>query len=414
MRLLYICHRLPYPPSRGGKIRPFQMIRHLAKSHHVTVASLAHSEREFQEAAPLRDHCAEVIAEVVPDAVRWWNAVQALPTPVPSSARYFWSAGLAARIQEAWAAARYDGLIVHCAFAAQYALPLSGGFRVMDYGDLDSAKWADYAEHRSFPLSSGYALESFKLRRFEQSVARSSTHCTFTTHGESEAFKDHGVSKPVTVIPNGVDFDYFQRAAPSDSKVIVFLGRMDYFPNIDGICWFARELFELIRAQVPDAQLRVIGANPVAAVAKLKTIPGVTVTGSVPDVRPYLSDAAVAIAPLRLARGTQNKILECMSMKIPVVTTPEAARGIQAEQGKHFLIGRTKETFVEHVVELLRDPARRNSLGEAGRLQVESAHRWSASMQILDDVLRSVSVSQDKSTGVSSLLNSNVSQKQSI
>jgi sugar transferase (PEP-CTERM/EpsH1 system associated) len=263
----------------------------------------------------------------------------------------------------------------------------------MDYGDLDSAKWSDYAKHRAFPLSMAYALESAKLRRFEKLVAESSTHCTFTTQGERESFRLLGVSKPLTVIPNGVDARYFQRQnlAPADSNVIVFLGRMDYFPNIDGIRWFAKELFGPIRSRVPTASLRIVGANPVRAVKELEKIPGVTVTGFVPDVRPHVNDAAVAIAPLRLARGTQNKILECMSMGIAVVSTPEAARGIQASGGEHLAVGNSPQELIELTAALLLNPERRSQLAEAGRVQVEAAHQWAASMQVLDEVLRSVS-----------------------
>jgi polysaccharide biosynthesis protein PslH len=369
------------------------MIQHLSKSHEVTVASLAHDEKELQDAEPLKQHCHHVIAEIVPNQTRWTNAVLALASSLPSSAAYFRSARLARRIEERWASSQYDGVIVHCAFAAQYALPLRGGFRIMDYGDLDSAKWSDYAAHRSFPLSAGYALETSKLRKFEKLVAESSTHCTFTTRGELEAFKSFNLTKPLTVIPNGVDTRYFRREnRPTlDSRVLAFLGRMDYFPNIDGICWFAKQVFGSIRAQVPDAELRIIGSNPVRAVQELAKIPGITVTGFVPDVRPYLTDAAVAIAPLRLARGTQNKILECMGMGLPVVTTPEAARGIQATPGDHLLVANSSEKQTQFIVELLRDPARRSQLGEAGRIQVESAHQWPASMRILDEVLSSVS-----------------------
>jgi polysaccharide biosynthesis protein PslH len=369
------------------------MIQHLSKSHEVTVASLAHDQGELRAAAPLAQHCKQVIAEVVPNRERWTNAVLALPTGFSSSAAYFRSRRLAERIREAWRAINYDGVIVHCAFAAQYALPLQRGFRIMDYGDLDSAKWSDYASHRHFPLSTGYALETAKLRKFEKQVAESSTHCTFTTQGELEAFQSYELSNPVTVIPNGVDTSYFHRDTrpPENSAVLAFLGRMDYFPNIDGICWFAREMFSSIRSLVPNARLRIIGSNPTRAVQELAAIPGVEVTGYVPDVRPYLADAAIAIAPLRLARGTQNKILECMGMGLPVVTTPQAARGIQATPGEHLLVADSPEQQIQSIVQLLQDPARRSQLGEAGRLQATSAHQWVASMRILDEVLRSAS-----------------------
>jgi polysaccharide biosynthesis protein PslH len=391
VKLLYICHRVPFPPNRGGKIRPFQMIQHLGKRHEVTVASLAHDQQEVEAAGPLRDHCAEVLVEVIPNLKRWTGAALALPMSLPSSAAYFRSWQLIQRVEAAWQRSRFDGVIVHCAFAAQYALSLNGGFRIMDFGDLDSAKWRDYAEHRSLPLSAGYALEAAKLKRFEKLVANSSTWCTFTTRGESEEFKTFGVAKPVTVIPNGVDTKYFHRDSLSspDSQVLAFLGRMDYYPNIDGIRWFAKEVFLPLRSRLPKVELRIIGSNPVKSVQNLASIPGVSVTGYVPDVRPYLADAAVAVAPLRLARGTQNKILECMGMGLPVVTTPEAARGIQANANEHLLVGATPAEQIEQIAGLVENPERRRMLGTAGRVQAEAAHQWSASMKILDQVVAS-------------------------
>lgn len=365
------------------------MIRHLSQSHEVTVASIAHTQEELSAGQPLRDYCTEVIAEVVPNSTRWRNAVLALPTSEPSSAAYFRSQQLARRIEAAWKQTRYDGVIVHCAFAAQYALPLRGGFRIMDYGDLDSAKWSDYAGHRGFPLSAGYAIESGKLCRFEKRVAESSTQITFTTRGESEAFQKLGLNKPTAVIPNGVDTSYFHRSGrpPAESKTIAFLGRMDYFPNVDGIVWFTQEILPRIRESVPEAELRIVGSNPVSAVQALRKIPGVKVTGYVEDVRPHLADAAMAIAPLRLARGTQNKVLECMAMGIPVVATPGAAAGIQASPGVHLFVGNDPAEFAQRSVELLDSPETRWQIGEAGREQAQSAHQWPKSMEILDAVL---------------------------
>jgi sugar transferase (PEP-CTERM/EpsH1 system associated) len=389
VKLLYICHRLPFPSNRGGKIRPFQMIQHLSRTHEVTVASLAHTEQELRDGEGLKEHCTEVIAEILPSPVRWMNAAGAVFSQDPSSVAYFRSLRLARRIRQAWERKEFHGVMVHCAFVAQYALRLRGGFRIMDYGDLDSAKWLDYSRCRSFPLSFGYGLEARKLRQYEKQVAREFDHCTFTTRGELEEFQTMELKKNCTVIPNGVDINFFQRPtpAPAGSKVIVFLGRMDYFPNVEGICRFARMIFPNIRERVPEAQLRIIGSNPVKSVKKLSEIPGISVTGFVPDVRPFLADAAVAVAPLRIARGTQNKVLECMAMGIPVVTTPEAARGIQASPADHFVVAQDGESFGSAVINLLGDPALRARLSQAGRKQVEQAHRWPASMQILDGVL---------------------------
>lgn len=391
MNILFICHRLPFPPNRGGKIRPFNMIRHLSQKHTVVVASLAESEAELQAGAGLKEHCSEVIAEVVPKPVRWQQAFAALPTVTPSSVAYFWSSKLNQRIQQRAADMQFDAVFVHCAFVACYAINLPVTARVLDFGDLDSAKWQAYSQYRWFPLSIGYGLEAMKLRRYEQKVARSVHSCTVTTQGEMDEFETLGVQVPCTVIPNGVDTEYFSpgfQAAPQTSE-IVFLGRMDYFPNIDGIVRFVNEIFPLVRRQIPEATLRIVGSSPGRRVRNLTHIPGVSVTGSVPDVRPYLSNAAVAIAPLRIARGTQNKVLECMSMGVPVVITPQVARGVQAIPERHLLVANSPEDFVQRILEILWNAKLRENLSLAGRNQIEQAHSWPHSMGILDAVLES-------------------------
>jgi polysaccharide biosynthesis protein PslH len=388
MRILYICHRFPFPPNRGGKIRPFQMIRHLSQQHEVTVASLAFTQEELDAGAGLSEHCSEIIAEILPNATRWPQAVTALAGSTPSSVAYFRSNRLRARVEAAWRQKRYDAVMVHCAFVAQYSLGLRDGLRILDYGDMDSAKWSDYAEHRSFPLSLGYAIESRKLRRYEREMAKQFDRITVTTQGEKEEFKTLGVPKPCTVIPNGVDGNFFQPAKMGGGTKpnIVFLGRMDYFPNIDGVLWFVREVYPEIRRAMPSVELQIVGADPAKEILCLRSSPGVTVTGFVKDVRPYLTEAAVAIAPLRIARGTQNKILECMAAGIPVVSTPQAAKGIQAIAGEHIVVADGAQETSRSVLALLNDRDRRVKLATAARTQVERAHCWPESMRILDSV----------------------------
>ena len=167
---------------------------------------------------------------------------------------------------------------------------------------------------------------------------------------------------------------------------IVFLGRMDYFPNIDGVLWFVRDVYPAIRHAMPSAELQIVGADPSAEILRLRGIDGVTVTGFVKDVRPYLTEAAVAIAPLRIARGTQNKILECMAAGIPVVSTPQAAKGIQAVPNEHIIVADGPDATSRSVLDLLNDPARRMKIATAARAQVERAHSWPESMKILDSV----------------------------
>jgi sugar transferase (PEP-CTERM/EpsH1 system associated) len=275
---------------------------------------------------------------------------------------------------------------------AQYVLSLPARLRVLDYGDLDSGKWVDYSRYRSFPLSAGYSLEAHKLQAYERALAPRFHQCTVTAPGELEELRRLGISEPCTVIPNGVDSTYFNfHPRKNDAPpVMVFLGRMDYFPNVEGILHFTRHVLPLIKKAVPDAQLRIVGSNPVRTVRNLEHIPGVTVTGHVPDVRPLMEDASVSVVPLNICRGTQNKMLECMAMGVPIVATSKAAKGTQGVAGTHFLVADDSESLAREIVRLLGNFNLRQDLARSAREQVERRHAWSASMQILDSVLASV------------------------
>jgi len=210
-----------------------------------------------------------------------------------------------------------------------------------------------------------------------------------TTSGELEEFKTLGIEAPCTIVPNGVDLEYFKPGAQSAGKapVLAFLGRMDYFPNVDGVVYFAKEVLPRIRQSVPEVKFRIIGSHPTRAVRSLASLPGVTVTGFVSDVREHLQDVAVAVVPLRICRGTQNKMLESMAMGIPTVATSSAGRGVQATAGRHFLAADTPEAFAQATVKLLRHPLVGASLAQAARAHLETAHCWSTSLQALDGIL---------------------------
>lgn len=364
------------------------MIRHFGKMHTVVVASLAESEVEIQEASELRNECSEVFAEILPGPVRWLQASKRVFSGTPSSVAYFWSSRLYRRIQKLLSATKFDVIFVHCAFVAQYVMGYQQGYRILDFCDVDSVKWFDYSRWRGAPLAWGYGIEASKLRNYEKHVARHFHRCTVATEAELEEFEKLNSNIRCTVIPNGVDFDYFQPNGNTKySRVIVFVGRMDYFPNVDGVMYFAKEILPVVRASVPDVELRIVGSNPTYAIRRLSTLPGVTVTGHVADVRPYLLDAALTVAPLRIARGTQNKILESMAMGIPVVATPEAARGISAIPGEDLLVGDDCDTFAKHVISIIKSEQLKRALSEAGRNKIALTHNWSNSMSILEGIL---------------------------
>jgi sugar transferase (PEP-CTERM/EpsH1 system associated) len=391
MKVLFVCHRLPYPPSRGGKIRPFNIIRHLAKRHEVTVASLARSNSEADAGAPLASHCHRVLVERITPAAAMSQMLVRLPTREPSSAGYFYSSALARRIDAEVEQEKFDLIFVHCAFVAPYVAEVRGPRKILDFGDMDSQKWLAYAKARRRPLALGYGLEGAKLQRLERRLAAQFDLCTCTTQAELATLRSYGVSIATGWFPNGVDCERFQ---PSDDSYqpdsLVFVGRMDYFPNQQSMLDFCRTTLPLVQARRPGTTLAIVGADPSRAIKALGKLPGVTVTGSVPDVRPYVQRAAVAVAPLKIARGTQNKILETMAMGVPTVASMIAAGGVDAEPGRHFLTAATPREFADAIVRLFEDPGERRKFAEAGRARMLSHHRWERSLEMLDQLINGV------------------------
>jgi polysaccharide biosynthesis protein PslH len=392
MKVLFVCHRVPFPPKRGGKIRPFNIIRHLTgRGHGVTVASLARSQAEIEESRGLKDHCERTLVDVVPDYVAWPRMVARLPTLAPSSFGYFYSSLLARRLKSELANTRYDLVFVHCSSVAPYVEHVQGPTKILDYGDIDSQKWREYAEHRSLPISAGYWLEAVKLERRELTLSRNFDLCTCTTRAELESLRGLGVSTPSDWFPNGVDSEFFASDGTAyDPETICFVGRMDYFPNQQGVTNFIRDVFPLLRQRSERIQLLIVGADPPESIRKLGQVPGVTVTGSVPDVRPYVRRSAMTVAPLQIARGTQNKILESMAMGVPVVCSPQAAGGVDIVAGEHALVASTPSEWVDAIVGLMSSRERREQISNAARARILSHHSWSASMNRLDGLIERV------------------------
>ncbi len=388
MKILYVCHRFPFPPKRGGKIRPFNTIRHLAQKHEVTVCSLARSTAEAEEGRGIAPHCARFEMAVVREAVQWGRMLTRLPTPVPSSVGYFHSGHLARRIRVLGKQERFDLVFVHCSSVAPYVAGLRGMPKILDFGDMDSQKWLDYARFKPFPLAAGYWLEGRKLERLEKRLARHFDLCTATTRAEWETLEGYSVGVATDWFPNGVDGTYFApREEPYDTDMISFVGRMDYFPNQECMLDFCARTLPLLRARRPRVKLVIVGADPSSAVRRLAEIPGVTVTGSVSDVRPYLHRSALMVAPLNIARGTQNKILESMALGVPVVTSRMAAAGVDALDNDHFLVAQTPDDYVRAIVRILDDATERHRLSVAGRRRMLTHHAWDHSMRRLDAMI---------------------------
>jgi hypothetical protein len=389
MKILYICHRFPYPPKRGGKIRPFNMIRHLSgRGHQVTVCSLARTAAEAQEGQGIAPHCAAFHIGTVTEPVQYARMVARLPLPTPSSMGYFYSPDLDRQVQTLLRSQTWDLIFVHCSSVGQYVQGVAGVPKILDFGDMDSQKWLEYSHYKPFPLSLGYRLEGHKLERAERRLARKFDLCTATTRAEWETLEQYGTGAATDWFPNGVDADYFSPGdGPYEPETISFIGRMDYYPNQECMARFCAQVWPLLKAQRPGMRLLIVGADPTPAVRALERNPDVEVTGSVPDVRPYVRRSALMVAPLAIARGTQNKILEAMAMGVPVVTSRAAAGGVDAEAESHLLVADSAAEITQAILRITDNPAERQRLAHTGRQRMLSHHAWPRSMQRLDGII---------------------------
>jgi len=389
VNVLFLCHRLPFPPKRGGKIRPFNMIRRLSREHRVTVATVARSRDEIREGEGLREHCHRLHVGLVTGPAGWARFALAVPGRYPSTFAYFYSPPLWRTVQGLLARERFDAIMVHCSSMGPYVAAHTGCRKVMDFGDADSEKWFEYARRARPPLSLGFRWEGARVRRWERELGRRFDACSVISAHERDVLAGH-VDKPIAVIPNGVDLEYFRPrpdAPPPHPRRIVFTGNMSYAPNVDAARHLAADVLPRLRRRVPEVELFIVGMDPSAAVRRLAESGSVVVTGRVDDVRPFLESAAVSVAPLRVARGLQNKVLEAMAMRVPVVASPAAARGIDAVPGRDLVVADDPDAFAGAVADLMTDGARRERYAEAGRACVMANHSWDRLLGRLDDLL---------------------------
>ena len=396
--LLFLAHRLPYPPDKGDKIRSFELLRHLSRRYTVHLGCFVDDPADRQHIPTVEAMCASTwIGELQPARARL-RSLMALPTRGSLSFRYFFDPGLAE-----WVANLRSTrpLRVELAYSSPMAAYLEAAparaVRIADLVDLDSEKWRQYARHHHGPKRWLYSLEGRRLAKVEVGLTRALDAVVLCAPREAADLQQRpGVrGERVAVVGNGVDLAYFDpRAAASEAvaaagpaPLLVFTGMMNYWANIDGVTWFADDILPRLRSRRPDLRFAIVGARPTSAVERLAERQGIIVTGRVPDVRPWLAAASVVVAPLRIARGVQNKVLEAMAMARPVVATTAALAGIEAEPGADLLAADDPEAFANSVDLLLSDETRRRQLGARARQLVEQRYAWPSRLRALDDLL---------------------------
>jgi polysaccharide biosynthesis protein PslH len=399
--VLYLAHRVPFPPDKGDRIRTFQILRWLSRRCAVHLACLADEPVDPSVTEALQSVAERVAIVKIGRWSRWSGAFLSLGLGRTATEGAFASRHLVS-VLEAWGRERqfHMALASASSMAPYLELPVLQKIpAVVDLMDVDSQKWFDYAASSRVPKAWLYRLEGRRLRQLERQLCSRARGLILTTAAEVALFRESVGDGPVHTISNGVDLDYFHLLEPASEPRCVFVGALDYRPNVDAACWFCREVWPGVVRRRPDARVAFVGRRPAAAVVELARFPGVEVVGQVADVRPYMAKAAVVVAPLRIARGVQNKVLEGLATGKAAVASPAALCGVHAKPGEHLLAASSPEEWVEAIVRLFDNPELRATLGAAGRRYIEENHRWDRCLEPLGDLLGLATVSADETAG---------------
>lgn len=396
--ILFLAHRIPFPPDKGDKIRSWHFLSHLAKHRTVHLGCFVDTDIDMSEHAPvLRKLCDETYFAPMNSWRAGAHSLAGLCRSRPLTVSHFQHGGLGAWVRTLLAERPIGCIFVFSSAMAQYAMDNIPRHtrRVIDFVDVDSDKWRQYAETRPWPESWLYRREARTLMAFDREVAAKFDAAIFVSSAEADLFSRAApeLADKIFSISNGVDFNYFAPDAsypnpyPPGRQVLAFTGAMDYWPNVDAAIWFATEILPHIRSRSPNTWFYVVGANPGPKVRALDDHPGVHVTGRVADVRPYIAHAAAIVSPLRIARGLQNKVLEGMAMARPVIATPESCGGLKASIRDAVLLASDVKSFTHQALDVLRSD-RREAIGHSARAAVMSFHDWQESLASLDAVLK--------------------------
>jgi len=391
--LIFLVHRIPYPPNKGDKIRSFHLLRHLARRYRVHLGAFADDPADLEHAATLSRWCTDVHIETIHPRLARVRALTGLLSGEALSIPYYRSPAMRQWLERTVAATKPRTFVAFSAAMAQYADSMPPGVRrILDMVDVDSEKWRAYGATRHGPAGWIYRREGERLLAWERTAAATFDATVLVSPAERDLFLQRApeAAERVVAISNGVDTGYFTPEHPHanpyarDVLPIVFTGAMDYWPNGDAVTWFVDEVLPRVRETCPEARFHVVGTRPTPAVRALESRPGVQVVGAVPDVRPWLAHARVVVAPLRLARGIQNKVLEGLAMDRPVVATSAALDGLELD-GRYPLRADSAVEFAARTRTVLAAPR----IEPAWRMRrwVTEGYGWDARLAPFDRLL---------------------------
>lgn len=392
--ILFLVHRLPYPPNKGDKVRSYNLLKHLARQHRVFLGTFIDDPDDERHIATVRTLCADVhVARLDPRIARF-RSLSSLLAGEALTLGYYRSSALRNWVNETCRRRHIDTAVIFSSAMAQYLEEQPRIPMIIDFVDVDSAKWTQYAPQHRWPLSRLYRREGKLLLDYERRMAARASRSFFATDNEVALFTRNAPECRVRVqaMGNGVDTDYFSvddtRSSPfpPGELPVVFTGAMDYLPNVDAATWFASDVLPGLLQRWPAVRFYVVGRNPSAAVLALAS-DRIVVTGTVDDVRPYLQHAATVVAPLRIARGIQNKILEAMAMGRPVIASATCAAAVDAVAGQELLTATSPEEYIAAISQVLEAPETATAMGGAARQRVVERYTWEAHMKAIDPYL---------------------------
>lgn len=379
-KLLFISHRMPYPPDKGERVRAFHEIKELSKKFEVTVLGLCHNTADFASADGLAKFCHKVVS--IPAGGMAGLARGAINRLKGKSVTEVFFISSKA-IHAVRALGKFDVGVGYSSSVLELLCQADVSRRILDIVDVDSVKWSQYAQSHKFLKRWLYAGEARAVATLEHRAIELCDNIFVVSESEAALLGD--MKHQVLSVANGVECDYFSpdMVDPVDfgPNAMVFTGSMDYKPNIEGVVWFANNVFKTLKEKLPDATFTIVGRNPARAVRALEKYDGVNVTGTVEDVRPYLKGASVAVCPLQIGRGIQNKLLEAMAMGKAAVVSQCAVDGIGAKDGQELLLADSAGEWIENLLYLATNKEVRAGLGDKARCFVLSEFSWQARLE---------------------------------
>ncbi len=393
--LLFLVHRIPFPPNKGDKIRSYHLLQFLSEHYRIYLAAFIDDPQDEQYRDKVSEYCVNSCLETLNPQLAKIRSLTGLISNKALSIPYYHSSSMQQWVNEVVEQQPIKKILLFSSPMAQFVEHLPDNIlKVMDFVDIDSDKWKQYCKTHKGLMSWVYAREARQLFNYEKQIARQFYASLFVSQQEAKLFKNlyPAVSKKVYGISNGVDTEYFSTSQTfvspykEDYKVLVFTGAMDYWANCDAVIWFAKKIFPTLHQQDNSYRFYIVGSRPTDAVKTLGAIPGVIVTGRVEDIRPYIQYAQLAVAPLRIARGIQNKVLEAMSMGKAVVATPNAIEGIELPDNLKKTVSDTETGMQQHIMELA-DNNVREDIERQARQWIMEHYSWQSTLKPLLSIL---------------------------